>query len=226
MNIDLSELERRIGVPAPRAYRELVHRETPESLARRGFDPKTLLVLNLNLRSTDRDGYTRGRFFFSGDGCGNYYFVELQLAADDVMLWAHDPPCIEDLHLSLEAYLPEATQWDRIDSPEPEGRLRICRTSISAESILDPIELDEWIAAVNSTSGVEYLGYREGKNPFTGDISRVTCPGFTRVLGVENQHISLCCGRGETDDTPLLQSIATTLAEKLRALVLPSAHVG
>jgi hypothetical protein len=118
-----------------------------------------LLVLNLELRDRDRDGHTRGRFFLNGDGCGNYYFVHLEPSAQAVLLWAHDPPGIEDQAKGLDSYLRDAEQDCRIDRPLRAERLCICRTSVHAESILDPIALDDWVAAVNATPGVEYRGY-------------------------------------------------------------------
>ena len=47
--VDLREVEARLGGPVPAAYRLLVEVEA-EFLEERGFDPKTLLVLNLELR--------------------------------------------------------------------------------------------------------------------------------------------------------------------------------
>jgi hypothetical protein len=221
IHVDLNELERRLGARTPRAYREFVEREPPKSLIRRGFDPKTLLVLNLELRETDREGYTRGRFFLNTDGCGNYYFVKLGPSARTVLLWSHDPLGIEKTGQALAAYLREATQEFRIGRPVPRGELCICRTSAPDESVLDPIPLESWIAAVNSTDGVEYLGYREGTNPFTGEVVRFEMPGFTRVLGAKNpnHYISFRCGRAEMPSR--LRPLAQTLARKLRANLLP-----
>ena len=44
---------------------------------KQGFDPKTLLILNLELAELPRYDESDRRFFLNGDGCGNYHFVDL-----------------------------------------------------------------------------------------------------------------------------------------------------
>lgn len=176
-NIGILELERRLAGNVPRAYVELIRTESAASLIQRGFDPKTLLVLNLELRDVGDHLDARDRFFLNGDGCGNYYFTALEFGADCVLLWAHDPPGIEAPEQTLASYLHTAEQTCRIDWPVHPGRLYICRTSAYAESILDPIDLSEWVTAVESNDDLEYRGYREGKNPFTGEVIRFHSPG-------------------------------------------------
>ncbi len=122
MEVSLVELEERLQYPVPRGYVEFVRGSDPTSLWTRGFDPKTLCVLNLTLREIDNDGWTKCRFFLSGDGCGNYFFVPVpsEGSSDRVLLWSHDPPGIEDAGADLPIFLSSRLQEDPIlDSPRP-----------------------------------------------------------------------------------------------------------
>lgn len=218
--VDLSELESRLNGVLPADYRAYVQTKPAATLAKQGFDPKTLLILNLELHRLPRYEESNRRFFLNGDGCGNYYFVDLLGDPSKVLLWAHDPPGIEDPDCCLLDFLRDSEQTNRIDLPVERGCLWLCRTPTHAESILDPISLDEWIDAVRCTDGLEYQGYREGKNPFTGEVIRVETPGRTRVLGLEQSYIQFFHGRARLDDNPVSCSIAKILAEKLKANVL------
>lgn len=220
--IGILDLELRLAGKVPRAYVELVRTESAALLTQRGFDPKTLLVLNLELRNVGDHLEARGRLFLNGDGCGNYYFAALEFGADSVLLWSHDPPGIEDPELTLSSYLHSAEQTCRIDWPVQPGRIYICRTSAYAESILDPIDLSEWVAVVKSNGDLEYRGCREGKNPFTGEAIRVPSPGLAAVLGKDKDFISFHHGRATLADSPLHRVIAMSLAAKLGARVLAS----
>lgn len=218
--IDVDDLETRLEAGIPFEYREYVRTQTPSGLEQQGFDPKTLLILNLELESLEHyDGVDR-RFFLNGDGCGNYYFVDLAGDPTRVLLWAHDPPGIEDPGYSLTKHLRDSEQDHRIDRPVEPGDLWICRTASYAESILDPITLREWVDAVRSTEGLDYLGYREGKNPFTGEAFRIEVPGRTAVVGRKNRYISFFHGRARLDDAPDLRPIAAMLAKRLKASLL------
>lgn len=218
--IDADCLEARLGGALPRLYRSVVQSQVQASPRKCGFDPKTLLVLNLELRETMGSEDAAGRFFLNGDGCGNYYFVELREDAEKVLLWSHDPPGAEDPGYSLATYLEEAEQEHRLDRPVPDGKAFICRTIHYAESILDPIGLDEWIAAVRATAGGEYLGYREGLEPFTRAKMRLDDPGLTAVVGQERTYIRFKFGRAMFDDSMTIRPIATALAGKLKAAVI------
>jgi hypothetical protein len=146
--------------------------------------------------------------------------VDVSSDPSKVLLWAHDPPGIEDPDCCLEDFLRDSKQIYRIDWPIEQGSLWLCRTPTYAESILDPITLKEWIDAVRTTDGLEYQGYREGKNPFTGAVFRVETPGRTRVLGLKQSHIEFFHGRALLDDNPVSRPIATILAKKLSAKLL------
>lgn len=219
-SIDLEALESRLGVKVPRFYREYVHSMSALQLAQQGFDPKTLLVLNLELKELEHYENIRERFFLNGDGCGNYYFIDVESDEDTILLWSDDPPGIEHRGDKLATYLPEAEQVCRIDIPIRPGDRYICRTKAYAESILDPISLEEWIDAVNSTDGVKYLGYSEYKSPFTGELIRSEQPGLTAILGQPNVQIRVLHGRAWLIDSFLTRSIARALANKLAANVL------
>lgn len=219
--IDLTELQRRITATVPVGYVRYVEVTPAEALAAQGFDPTTLLCLNLSLAHLEDTEEHRQRFFLTGDGCGNYLFINPNIDPEKVMLWAHDPMGIEDPKLQLTSYLPGAEQMDRIDLAPLPGKLYICRTQRIGESILDPIPLDDWMAAVDAADGIEHQGYREGRNPFTGEVSRFVMPGLSITQDVPERHlVHFWRGRAELDDSPLNQRVAHSLAIKLNARVL------
>lgn len=218
--IRVDYLESRLGGRLPLVYKSFAQAHGPESLTKRGFDPKTLLVLNLELREMMGPDHAAGRFFLNGDGCGNYYFAELQEDAETVLLWSHDPPGIEEPGHLLASYLDEAEQECRIDRPAPPGQSFICRTAHYAESILDPIGLDEWIAAVRATEGIQYLGYWEAPNPFSRETMRVEAPGLAELVGQKRIYLRFGLGRASFDASPALRPVAIALARKLGANVV------
>lgn len=219
---ELEELCLRTGVSVPAAYVDHLESMARRELLENGFDPKTLLVLNLELaQELDQAGASQSRLYLSGDGCGNYYFVDLKADADTVKLWAHDPLGIEDPEASLQEHLRAGNELSRIDSPVFPGNMYICRTERYGESILDPIELQEWIDAVEATPGVTYRGYRDATNPFTGEKDSFEIPGYC-VVATDKKTLSLQlhCGRGAMTDEPELLRIANALAKRLNAKVL------
>lgn len=197
--IPMDYLESRLGGVLPLVYKSFAQAHAPKSLTKRGFDPKTLLVLNLELRETMGPDQAAGRFILNGDGCGNYCFAELREDAENVLLWSHDPPDIENPGYALATCLDEAKQECRIDAPPIPGQAFICRTARCAESILDPIGLDEWITAVRATVGVQYLGYWEGTNPFTRETMRLDAPGLAALVGQERTYLRFGFGRATFD---------------------------
>jgi hypothetical protein len=216
--IDIGELEARLGGPVPRAYRELVELEGA-SLEVRGFDPKTLLVLNLERRCWAHVD-SQGKFFVNGDGCGNYYFTELAAAAERVLLWCHDSPGIEEPRYQLPDFLRDSEQECRVDYPVRSGELYICRSAAYGESILEPIGLAEWVAALDATSGITHVGYREGRNPFNGETIRVDSPGLALIAGSDYPSVSFHYGRAQLEDRPDHRAIAEELAKSLHANLL------
>lgn len=219
-SIDLTALESRLGLSVPPKYRDYVQSNAAVAVVKRGFDPKTLLILNLELKDLKSfEGITK-RFFLNGDGYGNYHFVDLAGDQNRVLLWAHDPPGIEDLERSVADHLRDSEQDCRIDWPIEPEQLWICRTSTYAESILDPISLDEWIEAVRSTKGLDYQGHRKGTNPFTGESLRIETPGLTAVVGHEKALIFFLHGRAQLDNRDFIRPIATGLAHALKANLL------
>jgi hypothetical protein len=222
LEVDIHKLANRLGGALPSAYRDLVQSEDASSLAQRGFDPKTLLVLNLRLRVWEHID-SEGKFFLNGDGCGNYYFTQLTANAEGVLLWSHDPPGIEDPGFTLASYLREAEQLCRIDWPPQPGRLYICRSPTYGESILNPIGLDEWITAIGSTTGIAHVGFREGRNPFTGETIRIEIPGLAITSGSNRADVQFHDGRAELEETPAHRAIAEQLARFLGAQVQPTA---
>ncbi|MFC4308637.1 SMI1/KNR4 family protein [Steroidobacter flavus] len=221
MKIDLDELEALLPELVPEEYIEYVEASDRSVLRKRGFDPKTLCILNLELRENDETGWTRNRFFLSGDGFGNYYFVSTEPERSDrVRLWSHDPPGIEDAQEDLESFLDSAQQENPARGPLPPKSFCIARSAAWAESILRPISLDEWKVAVSACKGVQYRGYRSGQDPFTGKELRFDMPGFaTAEVGGGTLNLRLWCGRviGDyvAEARPLLTSLAHALGAKL-----------
>jgi hypothetical protein len=186
MKIDLDHLGKLLSVSVPEEYVAYVAASSAAALERRGFDPKTLCVLNLELREVDRDGWTKNRLFLSGDGCGNYYFVSTtEDESKGVMLWSHDPPGIEDQAESLASFLDGATQDNMIVHKVKPNSFCIARTETIGESILNPIALEEWKKAIASYDDIKYAGCRVGKNPFTGEELHFDAPGLA-ALDLEN----------------------------------------
>src|SRR5262245_39133573 len=126
MEIALGDLERLLQSPIPEKYAGYIKKTNAAALRERGFDPKTLCILNLELKEADKGGWTEGKFFLSGDGCGNYYFVSNanKSSRDKVLLWAHDPPGIEDPRKDLLAFLKSAVQENQI--VHSVGPKRLC----------------------------------------------------------------------------------------------------
>lgn len=219
----LADLESKITASVPIGYSTYVRSNSEDSLSAQGFDPTTLLVLNLELAELEDTATHRNRFFLNGDGCGNYYFVKGKDPDETVHLWDHDPLGVADMGVELSDYLPTAVQECRIDWPPDDSQLYICRTRQFGESILDPIRLNEWIAAVEATDGIQHVGYREGKNPFTDAVVRFEQPGFSVTSGADvSRAVHWLHGRAILANAPDNWTVAATLAEKLNAHLIGS----
>jgi hypothetical protein len=214
----LDDMMRALGAAECASYRTCYQKLGPRALAERGFDPKTLVVLNLILRAHDGAGeYPQHALFLSGDGRGNYYFVPVGDPVGKVLLWVHDPPGIEAMGEPLLEFLQRAVQDHRILAAPAPGDVYITRTEVPGESILDPIGMDEWRAVVARTPALEYRGYRRGRNPFTGAELHFDSPGGS-VAREGNREVlfRLHAGRVCASDLapsldPLLQSLAGML---------------
>lgn len=217
MKFDLDDLERLCPCDIPDEYIEYVEASKPSDLTKRGFDPKTLCVLNLQLREWDREGWTKDRFFLTGDGLGNYYFISTK-GETDVKLWCHDPPGIDDQGQNLESFLASVIQNDPIIRSLRPKTICIARTEIIGESILEPISLAEWQQAIAACEGVRYLGVRIGRNPFTDEEMRFDAPGLA-VADVDEKavNLQLSSGRVEGAYSTKIQFIAKRLARALEA---------
>jgi hypothetical protein len=220
MEIGLAELEQRLRSPIPRGYVAFVESTDPASLRKRGFDPKTLCVLNLERREIDNEGETESRLFLSGDGCGNYFFVPLtdKGRSDRVLLWSHDPPGIEDAETDLRTFLSTRVQEDPIRDSLYPRTFCIARTDCIGESVLDPISLKDWKKAIASCDGVRYRGYLEMKNPFTEETVKVTRPGVA-VAECDGREVvlELLWGRVEGDYAPPMRRFVAALSSALGA---------
>lgn len=226
MKVDLDDLERLLPELVPDEYIEYVEASDSATLRKRGFDPKTLCVLNLELRERDNEGWTCNRFFLTGDGCGNYYFVSTEPERSDrVLLLAHDPPGIEDQHEDLESFLASATQENPVAGSLPPRSFCIARTSVWGESILQPILSAEWKKAIASCDGVKYRGFRMGQNPFTGEKLRFDMPGLAIAeIDGTTLELRLGCGRVEGDYVAKARPLLTSLARKLGAKMIVRAR--
>ena len=87
------DLIRELGADVCSAYSVCFETIGLERLRGRGFDPRTLMVLNLELRSLDN--LPSDKLYLSGDGSGNYWFVSAGDRLGKVALWTHDPPGVE-----------------------------------------------------------------------------------------------------------------------------------
>jgi hypothetical protein len=218
MEIAIGDLERLLYSPVPEKYVSYVKQTNAAALRERGFDPKTLCVVNLELKEADKEGWTKGRFFLSGDGCGNYYFVSntSKISRAKVLLWSHDPPGIEDPQVDLFAFLESAVQENPIIRSIEPKRFCIARTDPIGESILDPILLEEWKQAITQCDAVRYQGYRVGQNPFTGEYVRFELPGLA-VAECDGDEflLQLRYGRVEGDYAKKVRPIAKAVANAL-----------
>lgn len=219
----LEDLKDRISADVPAGYVHYLLSHPMVSVAKQGFDPTTLLVLNLELAELEESTEHEKRFFINGDGCGNYLFVDKTHEDERVQMWVHDPLEIADLGLQLTDYLATAEQECRIDLAPGAGQIYICRTHRYGESVLDPIRLDEWITAVAVTEGIEHRGYREATNPFTNEKHRFTEQGYSLVSAAgKKQSVRWFRGRVLLSDSYVNREIAYALAGRLEANVLAS----
>lgn len=219
----LDDMTRALGAAECASYRTVYQKLGPTLLAERGFDPKTLTVLNLILRAHEGTGaYPQHTLFLSGDGCGNYYFVGVGDPVGKVMLWAHDPPGIETTDETLLDFLQRAQQQNPVVTQPAPGDVFITRTEVPGESILDPIGMDEWRAAVARTPALEYRGYRRGRNPFTGEELRYDCPGGAVARDAGREALfRLYAGRVCASDLPAsFDSLLQSLGGILRAHIV------
>lgn len=221
----LDDMTRALGAAECASYRTCYPKLGPRALLERGFDPKTLTVLNLILRAHNGAGaYPQHALFLSGDGCGNYYFVPVGDPIGKVLLWAHDPPGIEPTGEPLMEFLQRAEQTHRIVTEPAPGDVYITRTEVPGESILDPIDMDEWRAVVARTPALEYRGYRRGRNPFTGKELRFDCPGGSVARDAGREVLfRLYAGRVCASDlAPSFDPLLRSLADMLRAKIVRS----
>jgi hypothetical protein len=186
IRVTVADLERRLHRVPPALYVDWLSSH-PSEEAQSGFDPKTVCVLNLELRQWFVDGWDHSdKFFISGDLCGNYFFIPD--AADRVLLLSHDPKGIEDTKMSVRNFL-ETETWTKsaIDQDADKGVVVIARTEIVGESILDPISLAEWGDALARTSELHSLG--GVPSIFTGEVvsSRRRDLAYGTFEGVEIQ---------------------------------------
>jgi hypothetical protein len=168
------DMIRELGADVCLAYSICFEKIGQLRLKQRGFDPRTLIILNLELRSV---GLPAGGLYLSGDGFGNYWFVAAADRRGKVALWSHDPPGIEPTKWHLLEFLQVQEQESPISTEAPPGDVYISRTKVPGESILDPITLREWVDVVKQVPCMRFLGYKPGRNPFTGEQMRFNSPG-------------------------------------------------
>ena len=215
MNVDIDKLNEMLRIEIPKDYIDFI--ESKEKELQRGFDPKTLLVLNLELREADLEYYGFDRFYLSGDGCGNYYFCDGNLESKKVFLLAHDPEGIEQVNVDLTTFLHSATQENPIYNLLSESEIVIAKSEMPGESILSPIHMREWLDVLENTKGIEHKGYREMINPFTGEATHLDKPGLAQFNeGDQKVYAVLHNGRISINSSEQhYQAIATKLANEL-----------
>ena len=104
-HIDFDEIEEELDLAVPSIYRMFIDavRSKGYDLSRFGIYDDTEAVLKgnwkLRLQLADQSPRWKNKYFYFGvgDGCGNYFFLDgTDEEHDQVHLWAHDPPGIED----------------------------------------------------------------------------------------------------------------------------------
>ena len=120
-------------------------------------------------------------------------------------------------------FLQEAEQLNPIVRKAPQGDFYISRSKAAGESILNPIELDEWLRVVRAVPEMAFLGYRPARNPFTGKELRVSSPGGAVAAHNDKQiFFGLRFGRvrGENvpkNSEPLIHQLARALSAHVTA---------
>lgn len=182
----IDELERRLGVTFPLAFRVRVDdgRDGAGPIAADryvGFRP----LLIWNLRHTEGlwpPKWPAHCIAIGNDGCGNEYLLDTSEARGAVLLHDHESDTLE----------PVADTFARFDyapsSPAPEGdgwatlapdAAMLTRATVPDESILEPIRRSEWNVLVSAEPDLELREYRLGHNPFAGQDVRFEAPGRT-----------------------------------------------
>jgi len=208
-------------MPAPASYAMYIRNTEPQEVTERGYDPKTIAVLNLELRSDDKSGWTADRFFISADGIGNYYFISEGKGKSTVALWSHDPLGIEETGTGVIEFLNNHEQIYGILSEAPDGDIYLSRSSSVGGSILEPILLDEWKEAIADIDEITYLGYWMLKNIFTGEDMKIDRPGMAVAeIGDVRVKLSLKYGRIEIAKPPVTADpLVKLLAKRLNAKI-------
>lgn len=227
MDIGLEELKDNLGFQIPSDYELYVNSHKKDELEDIGFDPKTLCVLNLDLRfnneliDSDRN-WAHDKFFLTGDGCGNYYYLPAKDHSSNVLLWSHDPEGIEDSDKKLNEFLLTETQENPITKTVDSDELVITKTKVIGESILNPITLGEWKNAMLDIDHIYYRGYRSGKNPFTSESVKFDMPGLAIVKDFGNEiEFRLFSGRvAGINGGEVSYEVANKLADKLNAYLV------
>jgi hypothetical protein len=192
MNINLQDLKRLLGDCVPSEYIKLCESKK----IKQGFDPKTVCILNLELRDSEANKWARDKFVITGDGCGNYYYAPKAYEGKKIYLWSHDPLAIEKYEINIADFIKNGVQENPIILSLTDHEFAISRTEILGESILDPISLDEWKNVIELDKNITYLGFREMINPFTKEITKMDCPGYsTASVGGKKYPIKLIYGR-------------------------------
>jgi hypothetical protein len=220
----LEDLIARVGAENCKAYARVVRGRSLSYLEARQLDPESILILDLTIREgwwvEDHDHSSW--LFIGDDGCGNHYFVDARDNPATVKLLSHDPPGIENPDISLEEFVSIVEVQDA-DLPEAEGLLTISRADAPRRSILDPIDLEEWIAVAMRHPEIEVTGHRRGLNPFTKEAITFPARGGAYVDWGESKIFAhLHAGSIVFVDPPKdFEPFARKLAESLRAKLFP-----
>jgi hypothetical protein len=165
--------------------------------------PEGLAVENRQLRYEGRTFAGQpwpDRYLAIGnDGCGDIYCLDVgENPSPALMIFDHDPehfaeaePSYAALFAALEIPAPAADEQERgdegqgdegLDDDEDGPALSVARVSEPWQSILDPIRLEEWTAYIASEPSLKYIGDREGRNPFTGEVIYFRMPGYAYAV--------------------------------------------
>jgi hypothetical protein len=220
----LEDLVGVMGTGPCKAFAAEIRRHSASFLEARDVDPESLLILNLALRDAGLpEGHDASSWLFIGDdGVGNLFFVDAVNDPTGVKLLSHDPPGIENPGITLREFIAAAEIQQSSGNYDGEG-LVICRADDPRRAILNPIRLEDWKTVAEMHSCIEFLGYRRGANPFTGEALTFRAKGGA-YIGWQGTKIFVHLWSGglhfdnQSED---FMPFASALAQQLRANLFP-----
>jgi hypothetical protein len=218
----VADVERALGIEIPAAFASVLRKPGRfEGAGDLYVNPEQLLVANLELRNKEtkgwRDDWPTSYLLIGHDGCGGMHFIDTVKAV--ALYWDHETDAFEKRG-TVTAFLASYEPWS--ERSIAEMRLVISRVDPSWKSILDPIPLAEFVEACRQR-GLQYLGHKKLKNPFTRKQESVDDPGLARwkKIDVRLVHGRVFAPTDEDGPSPKgLDGVFADLARSLNAKVL------